>query len=147
MKIAASVLISELNKSSLSIIQDLAKYIQSKKDVYELCKNSIAMEVSISTDDDFSVEGVSEFNKTYPVPEGEDSYLFFMDIWNNLNMNFGHRQYIKNNFDETLKSSDIKSLLEHNIDVSFGGNQTLDVMFVDVPKTMKLEDYEIDLTS
>ena len=57
MKIAASVLIEELKKSQVIAITELAKYVEEKKNEYNLCKNSVAMEISISTDDDFSIEG------------------------------------------------------------------------------------------
>lgn len=148
MKISASVLIEEMNRSRILSVRELASYIQLKKVEYENCKDSVAMEISISTDDDFSVEGKSEYEKVFSVPKGEDPYKFFMNIWNNLNMVFSDsRKYIKEDFDEILVSSDVKESFKFNMDIYLGGNQTLNVIFVDVPTILSLGDYEIDLTS
>lgn len=147
MKIASSVLIEELKKSKVIAVAELAKYVEEKKDEYDRCKNSVAMEISISTDDDFSVEGKSNYKRVYPLPEGKDAYNFFMNIWNGLKMNFPeHRLYIKKNFEEYLLSSDIKEMMRHHMDFSFGGNQTVDVIFIEVPQIIIFGEYEVDLT-
>lgn len=147
MKIAASVLIEELKKSQVIAITELAKYVEEKKDEYDRCKNSVALEISISTDDDFSVEGKSNYEQIYPLPPGKDAYNFLMNIWDGLKMDFSEpRMYIKEYFEECLASSDIKESIRYHMDISFGGNQTVDIMFVEVPKIILFGSYEVDLT-
>lgn len=142
-KIPVSALISELSETPSQNIQLL---IEIFKKAQENASKKQALIIEIDSDDDFSVNGKSQFRGEYII-ENSISETFKNAI---ASINFGS-DYLSGNskFDYFIEGVRSKYVLDsiNNGHVSFGGNQTLDAYIKEPTDTLYFGDLEIDLKS
>jgi hypothetical protein len=139
--IVASKLINDLilnTDDSSHLILDEIKKNQSLVGVRQLL-------IEIDTDDDFAVDGSSDFSKTFDLGERDIVEVYKEAI---KSIKFGHdnvKNYKVDNFLEYILSEDALNEVATG-HLSTGGNQTIYVTVVDAPRNMYIGSLVIDLT-
>jgi hypothetical protein len=139
--IVASKLINDLilnTDESSHLILDEIKKNQSLVGVRQLL-------IEIDTDDDFAVDGSSDFSKTFDLGERDIVEVYKEAI---KSIKFGHdnvKNYKVDNFLEYILSEDALNEVATG-HLSTGGNQTIYVTVVDAPRNMYIGSLVIDLT-
>lgn len=101
--------------------------------------------IEIDTDDDFAVDGSSDFSKTFDLG-GRDIVEVYKEAIKSIK--FGHdnvKNYKVDNFLEYILSEDALNEVATG-HLSTGGNQTIYVTVVDAPRNMYIGSLVIDLT-
>lgn len=139
--IVASKLINDLilnTDTSSHLILDEIKKAQSL-----LCNRQLLIE--IDSDDDFAVDGSSDFSKLFDLGD-RDIVEVYKEAINSIT--FGHAGKINHkatSFVEYILSEDALNEVSTG-QLSTGGNQTIYVKVVEAPKTMSFGALVIDLT-
>lgn len=101
--------------------------------------------IEIDTDDDFAVDGSSDFSKTFSLGDRDIVEVYKEAIQS---ITFGRdnvKNYKVDNFLEYILSEDVLNEVATG-HLSTGGNQTIYVTVVDAPRNMYIGSLVIDLT-
>lgn len=139
--IAVSKLINDFqhshNNTSQLILAEI-KQAQSRVGIRQLL-------IEIDTDDDFSVDGTSDFSKTFDLGERDIVEVYKEAI---KSIKFGRDNEKNHRAESFLEYIMTEEALDEVATghLSTGGNQTIYVTVVEAPKTMSFGDLVIDLT-